>query len=45
MNTQKTCQAINNFELGVKVIAAGSALTLAVCELAKAILGWKAGRS
>jgi hypothetical protein len=42
MDVKKTCQAINNFELGVKVVAAGSALLLATCELTKAIIGWKA---
>ena len=45
MDAKKTCQAINNFELGVKVVAAGSAFLLATCELTKAILGWKVKRS
>jgi hypothetical protein len=42
MNAKKTCQVINGFELGVKVVAAGSAFLLATCELTKAIIGWKA---
>ena len=41
MNIEKTCQAIDGFELGVKVVAAGAAFLLATCELSKAILKYK----